>query len=129
MTWKVTNHDAFDPEYEALPHAVKLELLVATGLLEIYGPSLSRPYADTLSGSKYANMKELRFNAGDGVWRVAFAFDPEREAIILVAGDKSGVAQKRFYKSLIAKADKRFDAPLNTLKLVSTATRKKTPKG
>ena len=66
MTWAVTNHDAFDPEYEAFPHAVKLELLVATGLLEIYGPALSRPYADTLSGSKHANMKELRFNAGDG---------------------------------------------------------------
>ena len=129
MTWTVTNHDAFDPEYEALPNTVKLELLVATGLLEIYGPALSRPYADTLSGSKHANMKELRFNAGDGVWRVAFAFDPERNAIILIAGDKSGVAQKRFYKSLIAKADKRFDAHLDTLKLVSTATRKKTPKG
>jgi hypothetical protein len=54
-------------------------------------------------------MKELRFNADDGVWRVAFAFDPERQAILLVAGDKAGVAQKRFYKGLIARADKRFD--------------------
>ena len=116
MAWTVFHDDAFDPEYEALPRSVRLELLAVTGLLEIYGPALARPYADTLSGSKHANMKELRFNADDGVWRVAFAFDPKREAIILVAGDKSGVAQKRFYKSLIAKADKRFDVHLENLK-------------
>lgn len=54
---------------------------------------LGRPYVDTLEGSKYPNMKELRFTADDGVWRVAFAFDPQREAIVLVAGDKAGVAQ------------------------------------
>lgn len=54
-------------------------------------------------------MKELRFNAGDGVWRVAFAFDPKRQAILLVAGDKSGVSQKRFYNQLIKLADRRFD--------------------
>lgn len=55
-------------------------------------------------------MKELRFTADDGVWRVAFAFDTNRRAIILVAGDKGGVAQKRFYRGLIAKAkaDARF---------------------
>lgn len=60
-------------------------------------------------------MKELRFTAGDAVWRVAFAFDPKRRAIILVAGDKSGVAQQRFYKALIAKADARFAEHLETL--------------
>ena len=60
-------------------------------------------------------MKELRFRAVDGVWRVAFAFDPERRAILLVAGDKSGLAQKWFYKRLIATADKRFDDHLAAL--------------
>jgi hypothetical protein len=57
-------------------------------------------------------MKELRFDAADGVWRVAFAFDPKRKAILLVAGNKSGVTEKKFYKQLIAKADERFDAHL-----------------
>jgi hypothetical protein len=61
-------------------------------------------------------MKELRFNAADGVWRVAFAFDPDRMGILLVAGDKTGVAQKRFYKALVAKADRRFTAHLEDLK-------------
>jgi len=54
-------------------------------------------------------MKELRFKAADGAWRVAFAFDPDRTAIRLVAGDKSRASEKRFYKQLIAKADERFD--------------------
>ncbi len=54
-------------------------------------------------------MKELRFDAADGVWRVAFAFDPKRQAILLVGGDKSGGSEKRFYRQLIQKADARFD--------------------
>jgi hypothetical protein len=61
-------------------------------------------------------MKELRFDASDGVWRVAFAFDPRRRAILLVAGDKSGVSEKRFYKQLIKKADERFEKHLIELK-------------
>lgn len=62
----------------------------------------------TLNGSAHANMKELRFAADGGEWRVAV--DPRRRAIVLVAGDKSGGSEKRFYKQLIAKADKRFTA-------------------
>jgi Phage derived protein Gp49-like (DUF891) len=61
-------------------------------------------------------MKELRFDASDGVWRVAFAFDPRRKAILLVAGDKSGVSEKRFYRQLIEKADRRFDDHLSRIK-------------
>jgi hypothetical protein len=57
-------------------------------------------------------MKELRFDADDGVWRVAFAFDPNRRAILLVAGDKSGGSEKRFYRQLVRTADKRFDEHL-----------------
>ncbi len=53
-------------------------------------------------------MKELRFSAAGGVWRVAFAFDPNREVVLLVAGDKSGGSENRFYRRLIAKADERY---------------------
>jgi hypothetical protein len=115
MSWTVSNHHAFDPEFDALPEAVQDELLAMSALLAMYGPQLGRPHADTLSGSRHPNMKGLRFRADDGVWRVAFAFDPERQAMLLVAGDKSGVAQKRFYKRLIATTDKRFDEHLATL--------------
>jgi hypothetical protein len=71
---------------------------------------------DTLNGSRHTNMKELRFSAADGEWRLAFAFDLKRKAILLVAGDKSGGSQKRFYRELIKKADERFAAHLARLK-------------
>jgi hypothetical protein len=89
---------------------VQDELLAHVGLLEQFGPQLGRPRVDALNGSRHSNMKELRFDAADGVWRVAFAFDPNRKAILLVARDKSGGSEKRFYRQLIETADKRFDA-------------------
>src|SRR4051812_27733580 len=116
MAWTVEFHGEFEPEFDALPEDVQDELLAHATLLEAMGPGLGRPRADTLNGSRYANMKELRFDAAGGVWRVAFAFDPRRRAILLVAGDKSGVSERRFYSRLIAKADRRFDAHLAHLR-------------
>ncbi len=116
MQWTVSNHEAFEPEFAALPRSARLALLSELMLLRTFGPTLGRPHVDTLAGSAHSNMKELRLRADDGFWRVAFAFDPVRHAIILVAGDKAGVAQKRFYKGLIAKADARFADHLNNLK-------------
>lgn len=114
--WKIEFHDDFYSEYENLPENVQDELLASLTLLKKFGPLSGRPNVDTLNESKHKNMKELRFNADDGVWRVAFAFDPKRTAILLVAGDKSGTSQKRFYKKLIKKADMRFDEHLERLK-------------
>lgn len=108
-TWTVLLHEAFDAEAKAYSGEVCRELLALIRLLEKFGPQLKRPYCDTLKGSKHANMKELRFMADDGVWRIAFAFDPERRAVLLVGGDKSGVAERKFYKALIRTADRRFD--------------------
>jgi hypothetical protein len=75
--WIIRLHDGFEPEFEALPEAVQDELLALLALLKAYGPELGRPHADTLNGSRFANMKELRFRAGDGVWRAAYAL-PDR---------------------------------------------------
>jgi hypothetical protein len=116
MEWEVEFYPAFEVEVLAFERDVRVALVAAARLLSDYGPQLGRPHADTLKGSRYANMKELRFEGGDGEWRAAFAFDPERKAIVLVAGDKSGGSQKRFYKTLIAKADLRFSAHLEGLK-------------
>lgn len=92
-------------------------LAARTRLLNQFGPSLGRPHVDTLKASKHANMKELRFDAENGVWRVAFAFDPERRAVLLLGGDKSGGNEKRFYSDLIASADLRFDQHLAKLRV------------
>ena len=114
--WTVDLHPDFAKEFLELSEDVQDALLVDIEVLEEFGPSLGRPHVDTLKGSVHSNMKELRFDASDGVWRALFAFDPERKAIIFVAGDKSGTSQKRFYKTMIKTADKRFSDHLNTLK-------------
>jgi hypothetical protein len=117
MNWDVQFYNAFDAEFDDLPEAVQDELLAHGRLLEEFGPQLGRPRVDTLNGSKHANMKELRFTANDGVWRVAFAFDPKRRAILLVCGNKSGGSEKRFYKQLLKKADERFDDHLSRIQM------------
>lgn len=108
MPWTVSFAGEFEPEFDELAAEVQDAILARVLLLEREGPSLGRPHADTLTGSKHANMKELRCTAAGGVWRIAFAFDPDRHAILLVGGDKSGGSEKRFYKQLIARADDRF---------------------
>jgi len=77
--------------------------------VEKHRADAGRPHVDTLKNSRHGNMKELRFDAADGVWRAAFAFDTARQAIVLVAGDKSGGSEAQCYRRLIAAADKRFD--------------------
>ena len=116
MAWRVDFHPDFLAEFEEFSEAVQDELAALIKLLGAAGPQLGRPRADTLKGSKHANMKELRFDADNGVWRVAYAFDPERKAVLLVASNKSGVKQVRFYKILIKRADERFDRHLAELR-------------
>ena len=99
MDWTVVFFDAFVTEFKAYPGMVQDAIAARIRLLEREGPQLGRPHADTPTGSKHANMKELRCNAEDGVWRIAFAFDLGRKAVLLVAGDKSGVSEKGFYKN------------------------------
>ncbi|WP_017324635.1 type II toxin-antitoxin system RelE/ParE family toxin [Synechococcus sp. PCC 7336] len=114
--WTVLFHRVFKAEFAEFAEGVQDEILVSVGFLKFAGPQLGRPRVDTLKGSKHSNMKELRFKAAGGVWRVAFAFDPERRAVLLVAGNKSGTSEKRFYQRLIATADVRFDEYLATLR-------------
>lgn len=114
--WNIVFDEEFAREFSQFSPAVKVELRAMVILIQHHGHQLGRPWADTLNGSHYANMKELRFAAADGVWRVAFAFDPERKAILLVAGDKSGVSEKAFYRKLIRTADTRYAAHLVRLR-------------
>lgn len=116
MTWIVDFHSEFLAEAEAFSETVRTALQVEIEVLEEFGPQLGRPQVDTLNGSLHSNMKELRFNADKGVWRVAFAFDPERKAILLVGGNKAGANQEKFYKKLIKTADARFNEHLESLK-------------
>ena len=115
MSWSAYFHPRFEAEVNELSDAVQDGLAAALAPLRKFGPSLGRPDVDTLNGSKFANMKELRFRADGGVWRVAFAFNPRRNAILLVAADKSGVSEAKCYRRLIDKADRRYKEHLDDL--------------
>lgn len=107
--WVVEFHPEFSREILGFSDSVRREIYSLVGLLRKLGPQLGRPQVDSLKGSKHSNLKELRFRADNGAWRVAFAFDLHRRAILLVGGDKSGVSKDKFYRNLIDIADRRFD--------------------
>ncbi|MDU1059274.1 MAG: type II toxin-antitoxin system RelE/ParE family toxin [Leclercia adecarboxylata] len=106
--WEVETTDTFDEWFHNQKQALKEDVLAAMYILSEYGPQLGRPLVDTIKGSQFTNMKELRIqHAGDPV-RAFFAFDPGRKAIILCAGNKTVTVEKRFYKQMIVIADAEF---------------------
>ncbi len=107
--WQVNFHEEFLLEFREFSDPVRRQAYILIEILEVFCPQLGRPNVDTLKGSKYPNLKELRFRADDGAWRIAFAFDAKRQAILLVGGNKSGVSQSDFYRHLIEVAERRFD--------------------
>lgn len=114
--WSVATTDDFDSWFADLRPTAQAEIIAKVELLKVFGPALRRPHADTLNDSRHRNMKELRADSGGAVMRIAFAFDPERAAILLCAGDKSGVKQRLFYKRLIERADAIYDRHLERLR-------------
>jgi hypothetical protein len=90
MAWTVAFHPRFAAEVDDYSGDGRRGLIAVAMLFADAGPQLRRPLCDTLAGSRHANMKELRFVADDGMWRIAFAFDPERQAILLAGGDRPG---------------------------------------
>jgi hypothetical protein len=113
MVWVVKFHDDF--EFDKFGEEIQDELLARLEALAKFGPQFGRPNVDTLKGSSFPNMKELRFRK-DGLWRFAFAFDPLKQAIVLVGGDKEGENQAKFYRDLIRVADARFSAHLKAIR-------------
>ncbi|MGN7211874.1 type II toxin-antitoxin system RelE/ParE family toxin [Brachybacterium paraconglomeratum] len=99
----------------ALDDDSREQVVAAVELLEEHGPHLGRPLVDTVSGSRHRRMQELRpGSSGSSELRILFAFDPGRQAILLVAGDKSG-NWKSWYRRNIPLADDLFDEHLRTL--------------
>ena len=90
MKWTVVFCAEFAEEFALLELGLQVELAAHLRVLETFGPRLGRPLADTLKGSKFANMKELRFSWQRMPYRYFFAFDRERNAVVLVGGSKTG---------------------------------------
>lgn len=106
MAWDVVYDPQFREWLMGCPHDLQDEILAHISLLKEYGPTLSRPKVDTLKGSTFPNMKELRVQCKGQPWRILFAFDPKRRSILLVGGNKRG--DKRWYTKNIALADARY---------------------
>lgn len=114
--WIVTFHPAFASEFRAFDREVRRQAGLVIDVLRTHGPALGRPQVDALKGSVHPNMKELRVAVADDWYRFAFAFDPQRQAVVLCGGGKGGGSQAKFYRALIAKADERFDDWLGSRK-------------
>ena len=117
--WEVSLHTEVEEWFLGVcrtdPNTADL-IAEAIDLLAEQGPALGRPLVDRLHGSRFHNMKELRpGSSGSTEVRLIFAFDPMREAIFLVAGDKSG-QWKTWYQSAIPLADERYEEHLMELK-------------
>jgi hypothetical protein len=112
--WDVEYTDEFERWWTELHLDEQSSIESGVRMLEKFGPMLSRPYADTVSGSQYTNMKELRIQHQGKPFRVFYAFDPRRCAILLIGGDKTG--DDRFYDRMIPLADKLYDAYLQEIR-------------
>lgn len=110
--WTVAYTDQFESWWDGLTDDEQERVTAAVELLEEFGPALGRPTVDTLERSRHPNMKELRPRGG--FLRVLFAFDPQRTAILLCGGDKSG-QWAAWYKEAIPAADRLYEDHLQTL--------------
>ncbi|MCL2660284.1 MAG: type II toxin-antitoxin system RelE/ParE family toxin [Acidobacteriaceae bacterium] len=101
--WDVEVSDEFGQWYTALNESERTSVATAVDMLAEHGPLLARPYADTLTGSRYLNMKELRIQHEGRPYRVLFAFDPRRRAYLILGGDKTG--NNNWYIEAIRRAE------------------------
>lgn len=113
MEWNVIFNPDFRIWFYEQDPGLQDEIFAIIRVLAESGPKLGRPRVDTLKGSVFNNMKELRIQHQGEPWRILFAFDPLRQAILLVGGNKSG--NKRWYKENIPLADQRYEQYLETL--------------
>lgn len=113
MGWDVEFTDQFGAWWETLEEDLHTSIDAVVQVLEKVGPALTRPYADTVKGSRHTNMRELRIQHQGRPFRLLYAFDPRRTAIILVGGDKGG--NDRWYDVNIPIADKLYDEHLQQI--------------
>lgn len=113
--WEIVTTDTFDKWFDGLNDSDRANVIAGMLLLQEIGPHLSRPYADTVNGSKYTNMKELRIQSNGDPLRAFFAFDPTRKGILLCAGNKVG-NEKRFYKRMLPLADSEYETHLKNMR-------------
>jgi hypothetical protein len=114
MGWAVEYTDEFENWWVTLTENEQDSVDVVVGLLEIKGPNLPFPYSSGIQGSRHTHMRELRIQHKGEPYRVLYAFDPRRTAILLLGGNKVG--EDRWYEDSVPRADKLYDEHLEELK-------------
>ena len=112
--WDVEYTDEFANWWEMLTEAEQTDVTAYVGLLEKCGPNLRHPYSSGINGSKYAHMRELRIQHAGQPYRVLYAFDPRRTAILLIGGNKIG--SDRWYEKYVPLADKLYEQHIEIIK-------------
>ena len=114
--WTIKQTKEFQDWFEKASKKLQDDTVEHVEILKQIGPQLGRPYADTLKGSSITNLKELRFNCGDKVIRIFYVFDPDRNAVLIIGGDKAGSGDKSFYDKMIDKSEKIYASYLEERK-------------
>jgi hypothetical protein len=103
--WPIEYTQEYEDWFSIQDEENKMAINAKVILLEEFGPHLGRPHVDTIKGSKYANLKELRIKYRNTVFRVIFCFDKRRNCWLLIGGNKKGKNKEHFYKNIIRKAE------------------------
>ena len=114
MAWVVEYTNEFDGWWQKLTHEEQESIAAYVGLLEEKGPRLPYPYSSDVRQSKHGQMRELRVQHAGRPYRVLYAFDPRRVALLLIGGDKTG--NDRWYDEFVPQADRLYDEHLEELK-------------
>jgi hypothetical protein len=113
MTWEVEYTDEFGVWWEGLDESTQIAIDATVRLLEIRGPQLPFPHSSNVRGSRFGQMRELRIQHKGEPYRILFAFDPRRTAILLIGGNKGG--NDRWYDEYVPRADRLFADHLASL--------------
>ena len=114
MSWEVEYTDEFEEWWTVLDEAEQVSIDAVVSVLEDMGPHLPFPYSSDIRGSKHGHMRELRIQHKGDPYRVLYAFDPRRSALLLLGGCKTG--DDRWYEINVPKADRLYDEHLEQLK-------------
>ncbi len=114
MEWEVEYTDEFELWWDSLTDVGQEDVSAVIELLEAKGPQLPFPYSSGINGSRHSHMRELRIQHHGRPYRVLYAFDPRRMAILLIGGDKTG--KDTWYKEQVPIADRLYDEHINELK-------------
>jgi len=109
MNWEILISDEYERWFLTLTESEQIDVQAMVEVLEVKGPNLARPYADTIKGTKKVkNLKELIIQHVGKPYRVFYAFDPKRRAVLLCGGRKDGSKDKLFYKRMVPLAEAEF---------------------